>query len=127
MRGNERVQEADRGPAELSLPDDSSAPFYTIGQVAELLGVQPAALRRLEEQAIVTPGRSEGGQRRYSRDEIARLREVRGLTDQGLTIPAVREVLALRREVSRLEDELAELRGRQHQEQDAREEQGRRA
>jgi len=105
-----------RGP---SLPDDASAPFFTIGQVAEILELRPGALRRFEQQELVSPERSEGGQRRYSREEIERLREVRDLTDQGLTLLAVREVLALRQEVSRLEAELAELRQRQRFEQRA--------
>lgn len=90
--------------------DDASLPFYTIGQVAQLLGVQPAALRRLDEQGIVSPGRSEGGQRRYSRDEVDRLREVLELADEGVTLAGVRRVLALRQRVSDLEDELAAMR-----------------
>jgi MerR family transcriptional regulator/heat shock protein HspR len=92
--------------------DDASAPFFTIGQVAQILGVQPAALRRLDEQDIVRPDRSDGGQRRYSRDEVERLREVVRLTDEGITLPGVREVLALRQRVSDLEGELDELRAR---------------
>jgi MerR family transcriptional regulator/heat shock protein HspR len=98
------------GAAGPPLPGDD-APFYTIGQVATLLGVAPAALRRLDDQDIVSPERSEGGQRRYSRLEVERLREVLDLTDEGLTLPGVRKVLALRRRVESLEDELAGLRG----------------
>lgn len=97
-------------PGEQSPLDDASLPFYTIGQVAQILGVQPAALRRLDEQGIVQPDRSEGRQRRYSREEVERLREVLELTDEGVTLAGVRRVLALRQRVSDLEDELAELR-----------------
>jgi MerR family transcriptional regulator/heat shock protein HspR len=97
--------------------DDDSAPFYTIGQVAEILGIQPAALRRLDEQGIVRPGRSDGGQRRYSRNEVERLREVLKLTEGGITLSGVREVLALRKRVSDLEDEIDELRARDRDDQ----------
>ncbi len=90
--------------------DDGSVPFYTIGQVAQILGIQPAALRRLDEQDIVRPDRSEGGQRRYSRDEVERLREVLELTDEGVTLAGVRRVLALRQRVSDLESELDRMR-----------------
>lgn len=90
--------------------DDSSLPFYTIGQVAQILGIQPAALRRLDEQEIVSPDRSEGGQRRYSRAEVDRLREVIELTDEGVTLAGVRRVLALRQRVSDLEGEIAQMR-----------------
>ena len=89
---------------------DSSLAFYTIGQVAQLLGMQPAQLRRLDDQGIVCPDRSEGGQRRYSLAEVERLREVLALTDEGVTLPGVRKVMALRQRVSDLEDEIAHLR-----------------
>jgi len=95
--------------------DDPSAPFYTIGQVSDLTGVPPATLRRLDDEDIVSPGRSSGGQRRYSRDEVERLREVRELTDEGVTLPGVRRVLALRRRVDDLEAELAEARAERGQ------------
>jgi MerR family transcriptional regulator/heat shock protein HspR len=90
--------------------EDESAPFYTIGQVAQILGMQQAALRRLDDEDIVRPDRSEGGQRRYSRGEVERLREVLELTDEGVTLPGVRRVLALRQRVSDLEEEIARMR-----------------
>lgn len=105
------TSEAQRGRGGGRSPlDDASLPFYTIGQVAQILGVPAATLRRLDEQDIVRPGRSEGGQRRYSRDEVERLREVFELTDEGVTFAGVRQVLALRQRVSDLEDELAQIR-----------------
>ncbi|HEX6516241.1 MAG TPA: MerR family transcriptional regulator [Nocardioidaceae bacterium] len=100
----------DRSDSPLSPLDDSSMPFYTIGQVASLLGIQPAVLRRLDEQDIVRPGRSEGGQRRYSKDDVERLNEVLDLTEEGVTLPGVRKVLALRERVSHLEDEIAQMK-----------------
>lgn len=103
-------KQAEGGPLQ-----DDDAPFYTIGQVSALLGIPPAALRRLDDQDIVSPERSDGGQRRYSRLEVEQLREVVDLTDEGVTLAGVRKVLALRRRVESLEDELAGLRGRDEQ------------
>ncbi|GFZ80678.1 MerR family transcriptional regulator [Nesterenkonia alkaliphila] len=94
-----------------TLLGDTSAPFYTIGQVAELLGIQPAALRRLDDQEIVSPERSEGGQRRYSQDEVEQLRQVMALTEEGVTLPGVRKVMELQQQVEQLREEVAELRG----------------
>ncbi|MCS6712486.1 MerR family transcriptional regulator [Brachybacterium sp. EF45031] len=85
-------------------------PFCTIGQVAEFLGTQPAALRRLDELDVVSPGRSTGGQRRYSLNELDWIREVLSLTEEGVTLPGVRRVLELRRRVADLEAELAAAR-----------------
>ncbi|HVW82142.1 MAG TPA: MerR family transcriptional regulator [Mycobacteriales bacterium] len=90
--------------------EDASRPLYTVGQVADLLDVQQAFLRRLDRQDIVRPARSEGSQRRYSRDDIDSVIAVRGLIDEGLTLEGVRRVLALQAEVAGLKQELAELR-----------------
>ncbi len=87
-------------------------PFYTVGQVAMLLEMPAASLRRLDVEGIVCPKRSGGGQRRYSRNDVERLREVNELTHQGLTLAGVRHVLGLRRRIGELEAELAELKER---------------
>lgn len=95
--------------ASLSI-DDADAALYTIGQVAGMLGVQPAFLRRLDAHAIVVPARSPGGQRRYSRREIDRVAEVMDLIAEGVTLPGVRRVLSLRERVGVLEEDLAAAR-----------------
>jgi len=110
----EQVPGGPGGPDDRALQgsplEDDSLPFFTIGQVAQILGVQPAALRRLDEQDIVRPDRSGGGQRRYSRQEVERLREVMALTDEGVTLAGVRHVLELRQQVSDLQDEIDRMR-----------------
>ena len=44
--------------------DDEHAPLYTVGQVAEMLAVKQAFLRRVDDLRVVSPQRSAGGQRR---------------------------------------------------------------
>ena len=93
--------------------DDPGRPMFTVGQVAELLDVQQAFLRRLEAHDLVLPDRSEGNQRRYSRDDIDRVSAICGLVDEGLTLAGVRRVLALQAEVTALKAELARVRAGQ--------------
>ncbi|HLV56852.1 MAG TPA: MerR family transcriptional regulator [Actinotalea caeni] len=88
----------------------SDVPFYTIGQVAEVLGVPVAQLRRLDDLEIVQPSRSQGNQRRYTQNEIALLREVIDLTQEGVSLAGARMVIELRRRVEDLEAEVARLR-----------------
>ncbi|HEY3686353.1 MAG TPA: helix-turn-helix domain-containing protein [Streptosporangiaceae bacterium] len=83
--------------------DDDRAPLYTVGQVAAMLRVQQAFLRRLDEYEVVSPARSPGGQRRYSRIEITLVQQVVDLVDEGLTLAAVRRLLELESRVARLE------------------------
>jgi len=87
--------------------EDRSRPIYTVGQVAELLDVQQAFLRRLDNQDLVRPARSDGAQRRYSRTDIDRVVAVCGLIDEGLTLEGVRRVMALQAELGVLRAELA--------------------
>lgn len=96
-----------------SLPiDDEHAPLYSVGQVAAMLEVQQAFLRRLDEYEVVRPKRSPGGQRRYSRHDIDRVRYVNVLVGEGMTLSAIRRILQLEQEVARLKAELAEMRRR---------------
>jgi MerR family transcriptional regulator/heat shock protein HspR len=92
--------------------DDSSLPFFTVSQVAALLDVQQPFLRRLEAHELVTPGRTEGNQRRYSQDDVERVSDICTLVDEGLTLSGVKRVLELQAEVAALRAELARLRGR---------------
>ncbi|MBT2507761.1 MerR family transcriptional regulator [Streptomyces sp. ISL-98] len=87
--------------------DDADAALYTIGQVAEMLDARVTFLRRLDEQGVVVPARSAGGQRRYSRREISQVAEAMKLIDEGLTLAGVRRVLALKAHIRGLEAELA--------------------
>ena len=90
--------------------DDENMPLFTVGQVAEMLEVQQAFLRRLDEFQVVRPSRSAGGQRRYSRNEMVVVQYVVQLMDDGLTLAAVRRVLQLEARVRELEAERDALR-----------------
>lgn len=87
-----------------SLPlDDENLPLFTVGQVSEMLEIQQAFLRRLDEFRVVRPTRSPGGQRRYTRREITVVQYVVNLVDEGMTLTAVRRVLELEERVKELE------------------------
>jgi MerR family transcriptional regulator/heat shock protein HspR len=94
-----------------SLPlDDENLPLFTVGQVAGILEIQQAFLRRLDEFRVVRPSRSAGGQRRYTRNEITIVQYVVELAGEGMTLAAIRRVLELEARVKDLEDERARLR-----------------
>ena len=90
--------------------DDENAPLYTVGQVAELLAVKQAFLRRVDELRVVSPQRSAGRQRRYTRLEIRVIQQVVTMASEGMTLPAIRRIIDLEQqlaEVTRQRDELA--------------------
>src|SRR3954471_13535245 len=57
---------------------DRTVPLFSIGAVARMLDLSAATIRTWETRyALVTPQRSEGGQRLYSRDQVEQLRFVK--------------------------------------------------
>src|ERR1700748_1149566 len=74
--------------------DDPDYPAYTTGRAAEVLGVQQAFLRALDTAGAVTPQRTAGGRRRYSRRQLVFAARIRELFDQGHTLGAAPPDLA---------------------------------
>lgn len=77
--------------------DDPQAPLYTMGVVADLLGVDQQAIRRLDRPEIMTTARPSGNQRRYSRDDIALLAYALELAGQGISHNAIGRIIELER------------------------------
>lgn len=79
--------------------EDEAEPVYPIGVVAELLEVSVQVVRRYDEPDLVAPERTAGGQRRYARRDIARLARVLELSEQGVSAPGIKRILALEDEL----------------------------
>jgi len=107
------------GP-EGSWESDDRTPLYVISVAAEITGLHAQTLRQYDRLGLVRPGRTPGGGRRYSRHDIALLREVVRLSSLGLGLEGVRQVLdlenhltALQQRVTDLQAEVASLRSAQ--------------
>lgn len=92
--------------------DNDDFPSYTVGQAAEILEVQPAFLRSLDAAGVITPKRSDGGHRRYSRRQLALAIRIRALFDDGLTLDAATRVVQLQDELARAQARITELEAR---------------
>jgi MerR family transcriptional regulator, heat shock protein HspR len=79
---------------------------YVISVAAELAGMHPQTLRIYERRGLVLPARTQGGNRRYSDDDIEILRRIAELADQGLNLEGIKRVMALEAENGRLRSEL---------------------
>ena len=90
--------------------DEKERALYIISVAAELAGVHPQTLRIYERKGLVDPARTTGGSRRYSDADIALLRRIQELTNEGLNLAGVERVLALEAEVTLLRTQLAETR-----------------
>ncbi|MFJ9381332.1 MerR family transcriptional regulator, partial [Streptomyces sp. NPDC101455] len=75
--------------------DDDDYPAYTMGRAAELLGTTQGFLRAIGEARLITPLRSEGGHRRYSRYQLRIAARARELVDHGTSVEAACRIIVL--------------------------------
>ena len=85
---------------------------FAISVAAEMTALQIQNLRVYERRGLVSPDRTAGGTRLYSRDDIHRLHRIRDLLAAGLNLAGIAAVLELESENKRLRREVHRLRGR---------------
>lgn len=83
---------------------DGARGVYGISVTAELVGTGVQNLRLYERRGLLTPQRTPGGTRLYSRDDVTRLSRITALLDAGLNLAGVAMVMDL-------QDDLAQARG----------------
>ncbi|MDQ0819663.1 MerR family transcriptional regulator/heat shock protein HspR [Arthrobacter sp. V4I6] len=86
--------------------------LYAISVVAQLVGTGQQNIRLYERRGLLTPDRTAGGTRQYSEADLAVLRRISGLLDEGLNLAGVAKVLALEAANARLRAELKRARAR---------------
>jgi len=70
--------------------------MYSIGDLSKRTGVKVPTIRYYEQMGLLNEAdRSEGNQRRYEKSHLERLAFVRHARDLGLTIDAIRDLIAL--------------------------------
>ena len=88
---------------------DELQPILTISMAAELAGMHPQTLRQYDRLGLVQPGRTAGQSRRYCLRDVAKLREVQRLSNEGLSLEGIRRVLDLEDAVVALKARVREL------------------
>lgn len=81
---------------------------YGISVAAELAGMGVQNLRAYEARGLLAPERTDGGTRRYSADDVDRLRRIGDLLDAGLNLAGIAMVLPLQDENDRLRAEASD-------------------
>jgi DNA-binding transcriptional MerR regulator len=78
--------------------DRDARGVYAISVAAELVGTGQQNIRLYERKGLLTPERTDGGTRRYSERNLATLRRIGVLLDEGLNLAGVKLVLELEAE-----------------------------
>ena len=88
----------------------SERALYVISVAAELSGMHPQTLRIYERKGLLEPSRTQGGSRRYSDADIARLSRIAELAGEGMNLSGIRRVMELETDNERLRNELDQAR-----------------
>jgi DNA-binding transcriptional MerR regulator len=92
-----------------SSPDPNQG-VYGISVAADLVGLGVQTLRLYESRGLLEPDRTAGGTRRYSANDLDRLRRISELLDAGLNLVGIGMVLDLEAQNAQLRAEQAEQR-----------------
>src|SRR6478609_2450442 len=95
----------------IPMPADERA-LYVISVAAELAGVHQQTLRIYERKGLVSPHRTSGGSRRYSDRDIALLRRIQDLTNEGVSLAGVRRILELEDELHAAHERMKRMEAR---------------
>ncbi|MDK8450192.1 heat shock protein transcriptional repressor HspR [Corynebacterium mastitidis] len=91
--------------------EDVTEEVFVISVAAELSGMHAQTLRTYDRLGLVTPARTSGGGRRYSRADVAMLRRIQRLSQEdGVNLAGIKAIIELTRENEDLKSEVAQLR-----------------
>jgi MerR family transcriptional regulator/heat shock protein HspR len=88
---------------------DDDAPVFVISVAAELAGMHAQTLRQYDRLGLVSPSRTRGGGRRYSTRDVALLREVQRMSQEGVSLAGIHRILELENHVEALRSRVDEL------------------
>ena len=82
---------------------------YVISVFAEMAGVHPQTLRNYERSGLLSPQRTSGGSRRFSEADLAALRRIQDLTNDGVNLEGVKRIMKLEAELEEAKERLAAI------------------
>jgi MerR family transcriptional regulator/heat shock protein HspR len=88
---------------------DPDAPILTIAAAAELARMHPQTLRQYDRMGLVKPSRTSGQSRRYTLRNVTQLVEVAKLSNEGVSLVAIKRIMDLENQAVDLKSRVAEL------------------
>ena len=83
---------------------------YVISIASQLSGMHPQTLRQYDRMGLVSPSRAQGRGRRYSLRDIATLRNVSRMVNEGINLAGIKRIIELESAMSNMAIEIAKLR-----------------
>jgi len=88
---------------------NENTPLFVISVAAELANMHPQTLRQYDRMGLVSPTRTLGQSRRYTMTDVAKLREISRLSQEGVSLEGIRRVLELVTENQNLKNRVRDL------------------
>ena len=88
---------------------NENTPLFVISVAAELSNMHPQTLRQYDRMGLVCPTRTLGKSRRYTMTDVAKLREISRLSQEGVSLEGIRRVLELVTENQNLKNRVRDL------------------
>ena len=88
---------------------DPDAPILTIAAAAELARMHPQTLRQYDRMGLVKPSRTCGQSRRYTLRNVTQLVEVAKLSNEGVSLVAIKRIMDLENQAVNLKSRVSEL------------------
>lgn len=89
---------------------DFQGEVFVISVAAELAGMHAQTLRTYDRMGLVTPMRTRGGGRRYSRADVELLREIQHLSqEEGVNLAGIKAIIELGEENRNLKESLRKV------------------
>ncbi len=88
---------------------DVDTPMFAIAVAAELAFMHPQTLRQYDRMGLVTPTRTGGQSRRYTMRNVAQLREIARLSNEGVSLEGIKRVLELENQNAELQKRVRDL------------------
>lgn len=88
----------------------SAERLFMIGIAAQRAGMHPQTLRVYERRGLISPRRTARNTRVYSEADVALLRRIQELSEEGLNLIGIERVLRLEERLDRAERRIRDLR-----------------
>lgn len=88
---------------------DENTPMFAIAVAAELAYMHPQTLRQYDRMGLVIPVRTGGQSRRYTMRNVAQLREIARLSNEGVSLEGIRRILELENQNVELQKRVRDL------------------
>jgi MerR family transcriptional regulator/heat shock protein HspR len=88
---------------------DVDTPVFAIAVAAELAFMHPQTLRQYDRMGLVIPTRTGGQSRRYTMRNVAQLREIARLSNEGVSLEGIKRILELENQSAALQKRVRDL------------------